>query len=431
MKYFSRYWLALLMVCMLSTAARAVTIDRIVAVVNDEVITYAELSQRTDILLGQLKRQGTSAPPRTQLERQMLERMISERVQMQRARSTGLRVEDSTLERAINRIAEQNNMSLSRFREVLEKQEGVPWARFREDIRQEITLTNLRDRDVDSRVTVSDAEVDALLSSPEALADNKEFLVAHIFLRAPEGATPEAWDRLNLRAAEVLRLSKQGDEFGKLVAAFSDSPDAMQGGVIDWRPVSRLPAVFANEVVRMKKGEVSGALRSAAGLHIFKLNDVREVGATKSVKVEQTHARHILLRQADVLNEADAKRRLLDFKQRIRGGAKFEDIARTNSSDVTSSKGGDLGWVSPGELVPEFERAMNALKPGEVSEPVQTPYGWHLIQVVERRTADVTNERKRIEAYQSLRARKADEAYEAWVRSLRDESFVELRYDEP
>lgn len=408
----------------------AATLDRIVAVTNDEVITYSELMSRTDRFLQQLRQQGTPLPARGQAERQTLDRLVLERLQLQRARAAGIRVDEVMLERALQRIAEQNNLTLARFRELIEKQEGVKWANFREDIRNEIMISRLREREVDSRIQVSDAEVDAALASPEAQASNKEYLVSHIFLRAPEGATPEAWTRLNGRANEVMRLIRQGDDFAKLAAAFSDANDAMQGGALDWKPLQGLPNIFADEVVKLKAGEVSGVVRSPAGLHIIKLVDVHDGKQAREQKVQQTHARHILLRAGDVLNDADAKRRLNDLRQRILAGAKFEDIARTNSSDTTAARGGDLGWLSPGDTVPDFERAMNALKDGEISEPIQSPFGWHIIQVLERRNVDVSGERRRLEARQALRERKGDEAYEAWLRQLRDESFVELRYDE-
>ncbi|MEC5385645.1 peptidylprolyl isomerase [Uliginosibacterium sp. H3] len=423
--------MALVACAMLATpAAFAATLDRIVAVTNDEVITLSELTARTDRFMQQLRQQGTALPPRTQAERQVLDRMILERLQLQRARSSGLRVDEMTLERALQRIAEQNNMPLSRFRELVEKNEGVQWTTFREDIRNEILISRLREREVDSRVQVSDAEVDAALAAPESQAGNKEYLVSHIFLRAPEGATPDAWTRLTARANEVVRLVRQGDDFAKLAAAFSDAKDAMQGGNLEWRPLQGLPTIFSSEIVKMTPGQVSTVLRSPAGLHIFKLNDVHDGKQTRELKVEQVHARHILLRASDVLNDADAKRRLNDLRQRILNGVKFEDMARTNSSDATAVRGGDLGWLSPGDTVPDFERTMSQLKDGEISEPVQTPYGWHLIQVLERRSVDVSGERRRLEARQALRERKSEEANEVWLRQLRDEAFVEMRYDE-
>jgi peptidyl-prolyl cis-trans isomerase SurA len=411
-------------------SAAPTTLDRIVAVTNDDVITLSELTERTDRFMQQLRQQGTALPPRDQAEKQVLDRLILEKLQIQRAHTDGISVDEVTLEKALQRIAEQNNLTMARFHEVLEKQEGVQWTRFREDIRNEILISRLREREVDSRVQVSDAEVDAALASPEAQAGNREYLVSHIFLRAPEGATPEAWTRLSARAAEIMRLVAQGDDFAKLAAAFSDGKDAMQGGTLEWRPLQGLPSIFSDEVVKMKVGQVSGVLRSPAGLHIFKLVDMHDGKQSSALKVEQTHARHILLRAADALNDEDAKRRLNDLRQRVLAGAKFEDVARTNSSDATAARGGDLGWLSPGDTVPDFERAMNALKDGQISEPVQSPFGWHIIQVLERRSIDVSGERRRLEARQSLRERKSDEAYEAWLRELRDESFVEMRYSE-
>jgi peptidyl-prolyl cis-trans isomerase SurA len=414
-----------------TTLLAAETLDRIVAVANDEVITLSELRMRADQTERQMQQQNAPKMARAQLEEKVLDRLVLERLQLQRARTGGMRVDDVTLDRAVQRMAEQNGLSMARFREVIEKQEGVQWSRFREDIRTEILISRLREREVDSRIVVSDAELDAALASPESQAGNKEYQVAHIFLRAPEGANAENWMRLSARAGEVQRLIRQGDDFAKLAAAFSDAPDGMQGGLMDWRPAQRLPELYGAEVPRMKPGQVSNVLRSSAGLHIVKLIGVNDAQTVRELKVEQTHARHILLRAADVLNDADGRRRLNELRRRIQAGAKFEDIARTNSGDVTATRGGDLGWLSPGDTVPDFERAMKTLQPGDLSEPVQSPYGWHLIQVIARRTVDMSGERRRMEARQALRERKSDEAYEAWLRQMRDESFVDIRRNEP
>lgn len=413
---------------LLAQPAVAAELDKIVAVVNNEVITRLELDNRIDAAMRQLRRQGTALPARAQIERQVLDRMVLERIQLQRARELGLRADDVTLQRALQTIADNNKLSMANLRQAVETQEGVSWERFREDIRNEVTLSRLREREVDSKITVSDAEVAAFLASPEGATRGREFLVSHILLRAKEGATEQDWQRLQARADEVMRLVKQGDDFTKLVAAFSDAQDAMKGGSLDWKPAERLPEVIAGHLAGMNKGDVSGVIRSAVGLHIFKLMDVRDVAAAVQ-KVTQTHARHILLRAVDTLNEADARRRLEDIRNRVLHGADFAELARANSTDVTAAKGGDLGWLSPGDTVPEFEHAMDALKPGEISDVVQTPFGWHLIQVLERRTVDVTDERRKANARQALRERKSQEAYEDWLRQLRDEAYVDIRLD--
>lgn len=418
-----------LLVLLGGPALHAAPLDKVVAVVNNEVITQLELNQRVDTAIAQLKSSGTAAPPRAQVENQVLDRLVLERIQLQVARETGLRVDDLVLQRALQTIADNNKISLSELRRAVENREKIPWERFREDIRNEITLSRLREREVDSRITVSEGEVDAFMASPQGATRGREFLVSHILLRAKDGASEQDWRQLQTRAAEVTKLVAQGDDFGKLAAAFSDAQDAMQGGSLDWRAADRLPALIADRLSQMKKGDVSPVIRSTAGLHIFKLVDVRDVGNTKQQQVEQTHARHILLRTTDVPNEAEAQRRLQSLRERVLAGTDFAELARANSSDVTAARGGDLGWLSPGETVPEFERAMNALKPGELSGVVQSPFGWHLIQVLERRMADVTEERRRQEARFSLRERKAQESYEEWLRQLRDQAYVEIKLD--
>lgn len=412
---------------LLSPLVHAAELDRIVAVVNNEAITLTELKARVQMAARELQRQGTAPPQQGQFSKQVLDRMVMERLQLQWAQNASVQVDDATLERALQRIADNNRLDATAFRKAVEA-EGLTWQQFRENIRNEIILARLREREVDSRVVVSDAEVEALLASAEGSASGREYLVSHILLRAPEGASPEQWKLLEQRAAEVMQLVQQGEDFAKLAATFSSSRDAMQGGSLDWRPAGRLPALFAHEVVDMSKGQVGKILRSAAGLHIFKLVDVRDTAPTV-VTVQQTHARHILLRANDMLSDAEARRRLNDLRERIRGGTDFAELARVHSSDGTAPKGGDLGWLSPGETVPEFERAMDALTPGEISAPVQSPFGWHLIQVLERRTADVTNERRKLEARQALRERKGDEAYEDWLRQLRDTAYVEYKID--
>lgn len=414
---------------MLPLWAQAAALDRIVAVVNNEVITELELNGRVATVTGQLRRQGTPLPPQSQLQRQVLERMITERLQLQTARDQGIRVDDSELDRAVQRIADNNKLSLADMRKAVQS-EGVAWNTFREEIRSEIIVTRLREREVDSRVTVSDSEVESFLAADAAAGPGREYLVSHILLRAPEGARPEQWAQLQRRAADISRLAKQGEDFAKLAASFSEAQDAMQGGAFDWRPLERLPALFADVVVRMQPGQVSDPLRSAAGIHFVKLVNVRQATA-KAEQIQQTHARHILLRTADGLNDAEARRRLTELRERVVNGGDFAELARNFSSDITSTKGGDLGWLSPGDTVPDFERAMNALRPNEMSPPVQSPFGWHLIQVLERRTIDVTDDRRRARARNALRERKAEEVYEDWLRQLRDRSYVELRLDQP
>jgi len=403
-------------------------VDRVVAVVNSEVITATEVAQRTKTIAQQLRQQNTQLPPQDVLEKQVLERMIMDRLQLQLAKETALRVDDLQLDRTVARIAENNKMSLTEFRSKLE-QDGIQFDKFREEVRNEIVLSRLREREVDSRIVVSDNEIDFLVGQQgEPSAAASEYNLAHILLRLPDQASPEQVERQRLRAEQVLRQLREGADFAKLAVSYSDAPDGLQGGDMGWRGRDRLPDLFAQALATMKPGEVSGIMRSPAGFHLIKLNDAR--GAGGRTTVEQTHARHILVKTNEIVSEADARRKLDNLRERIISGADFGELAKANSDDASAAKGGDLGWLFPGDTVPEFERTMNGLKVGELSRPFASPFGWHLVQVLERRAARVSGERKRQEARQILRERKSDEAYQEWLRQLRDRAFVEYRLDE-
>jgi len=405
-----------------------VLVDRIVAVVNSEVITSREVAERVKTVTQQLSQQGTPLPPADVLEKQVLERMIIDRLQIQLAKETALRVDDLQLDRTVARVAESNKMSLTEFRHTLER-DGIQFDKFREEIRNEIMLSHLREREVDNRIVVSDNEIDYFLSQQGASQTSaNEYNLAHVLLRLPEQASPEQVDKQRARAEQVLLQLREGADFAKLAVGFSDAPDALQGGAMGWRARDRLPELFAQALDGMKPGEVSAIMRSPAGFHVIKLVGRRGGGAPE--RIEQTHARHILVKTSEIVSEADAKRKLNNLRERIANGADFGELAKLNSDDSSSIKGGDLGWIYPGDTVPEFERMMASLKPGQMSEPFATPFGWHLMQVLERRQADVTGERKRQEARLVLRERKADEAYQEWLRQLRDRAFVEYRLDE-
>ncbi len=412
----------------LQAATRAVPVDRIVAVVNSEVITAQQLRARVEQAERQLRRQGVQLPPADVLERQLLERLIVENAQLQLARETSLRVDDATLTRAIERIASNNRLGVDELRATLER-DGVSWSRFRDEIRTEILLTRLREREIDSRIVVTDAEVDNFLANNPDAFSGEEFEVAHILLRAPEGATPAQIDALRARAESVLARLRSGEDFARVAAEVSDAPDGISGGSLGWRSRDRLPALFADAVRDMRPGDTSPLLRSAAGLHIVRLVDKRGGGAAAAQQLEQTRARHILVKTSEVLSDADAEARLLGLRERVVNGADFGELAKANSADLSAAKGGDLGWLNPGDTVPEFQRAMDALNPGEISPPVRSPFGWHLIQVQQRRVQDVTDERKRTAARTALRERKAEEAYEDWLRQLRDSTYVDYRLD--
>jgi peptidyl-prolyl cis-trans isomerase SurA len=401
--------------------------DRIVAVVGDEVVTHVELRTRLASALKQLQKQGTPLPPQDVLERQMLERLIMERVQLQYARDSGMKVDDNQLEQAIGRIAASNKMTQPQFRTALEK-DGVVYTQFREEIRNEMTTVRLREREVDSKLIISDGEVDNYLANQTTTGGAEEYQLAHILLRAPESASPEQLQKLRLRGEQALKRAQAGENFAELTAAFSDAPDALQGGDLGWRALDRLPGLYADAAAKLQTGQVSGLLRSSAGFHVLKLINKR--GGSAPASVRQTHARHILVRINEVVSEAEAQRKLEVIRERIVNGVDFAEQARLNSQDGSAAKGGDLGWLNPGDTVPEFERAMDSLKIGELSPVIQSPFGMHLIQVQERRERDVSEERQRGVARQALRERKLDEAYQDWLRQLRDRAYVENRLEE-
>jgi peptidyl-prolyl cis-trans isomerase SurA len=409
-------------------AGEPLTADRIVAVVNDEVVTYYELRTRLDSALSQLKRQGTPLPPREVLEQQVLERLVMDKVQLQYAKETGLRVDDAQLEQALQRIAAGNKMSLAQFRQALEK-DGIVFAKFREDIREEMTIARVREREVENKIVISEGEIDNYLSGESAKGvGGEEYQMAHILLRAPESASPEQIQKLKLKTEQVLDRLKKGDDFGQVAAAYSDAPDGLKGGDLGWRTLDRLPAIFAEAAPKLKAGDVSPILRSSNGFHLLKLLAKR--GGTAVAAVQQTHARHILIKVNEIVSESEARHKLVGLRERLTHGGNFAELAKLFSQDGSAPKGGDLGWIYPGDTVPDFERAMNLLQPGEVSEPVRSPFGFHLIEVLERLVQDISSERQRAAARQALRERRLDEAYQDWLRMARDRAYVELRLEE-
>lgn len=405
-------------------------LDAIVAVVNDEVITRIDLDNRMRQVERQLKQQNIAAPARDVLERQVLERMIVDRTQIQLAKEDGIRIDDAMVDRAAARIAEQNRMSLQQFRDSLER-EGMPFDRFREEIRDEIAMTRVREREVDALVQVTDTEVDEFLRDQKNAEANVEANIAQILVRIPEGATPEVIEQRRQRALQAMRQAKDGGDFGRLAATYSDGFEATKGGEMGWRGLDRYPQLFVDAVRGLKQGEIAGPLRSAAGFHVLKLLGRRNDQAVLPTQVGQTQVRHILLRPGEAgMTDVEAKQRLSDYRRQILAKeADFADLAKKYSRDGTAAQGGDLGWIHAGDTVPDFERAMNALKPGEVSEPVQSPFGWHLIQVLDRRVIDISEERRRLAARQAVRERKSEESFLDWVRQLRDRAYVEIRLE--
>jgi peptidyl-prolyl cis-trans isomerase SurA len=409
-------------------SGRISLVDRIVVVVNSEIITQFEWRERLLRVRKDLQARNTPLPDGADLERQVLERMIIEKVQLQFAKEGGIRVEEIQLDQSIARIAENNSLSLIQFRQALER-DGIPFDKFREEVRNEIILARVREREVDTRITVSDSEVDIFISEQkDAPAVAGEYRLSHILLRLPDQASPEQIERQRSRADEVVRRARAGTDFGQLSATYSDAPEALTGGDLGWRTPDRLPDLFVSALSNLKSGDVSELLRSPAGFHVLKLNEQRGAGAP--FMVEQNRARHILIRTNDIVSETEARRKLANIRERIVNGVDFAELARTNSDDGSAANGGDLGWIYPGDTVPEFERVMRELKIGEVSEAVRSSFGWHLIQVLERRVADMSDDRKRMEARRSMREKKSGEAYQEWLRQLRDRAYVEYRLED-
>ena len=409
-------------------APAVVPLDRVIAVVNDEALTQWDVKEQKRVVLEQLKASSIAPPASDVLDKQVLERLITERALQQFAKETGIRVDDTTVERTILRIAEENKLSPDEFRKVLER-ENIPYAIYREEIRRQVVVQRVREREVDSKIQVTEAEVDNYLATVAAQAGGeREYMLAHIYVTVPEQATPDQIEARRKRAEEALAEIKSGKEFAQVAAAYSDAPDATSGGSLGWRTPARLPSVFVDVTGKMKTGDVSMVMRSPAGFHIVELVDQRS--RNQPTVVDQTHARHILIKVNEGTSEIDAKAKIDRLRERIVGGAKFEDLARVNSEDATSAKGGDLGWISGGDTVPDFERALDKLAVNELSQPVRTPFGWHLIEVLERRKQDVTDTRRRDQARLALRQRKSDEQFQEFVRQTRDRAYVEYKVDE-
>lgn len=410
------------------TAENIVKMDRIVAVVDQNVITEQELNDRIATVTAQLEKQGTPIPPQDVLQKQILERLIADSLQLQMAAQTGIKIDDTQLDKTIERIAEQNKMNVDEFKEALNK-EGISYSKFRNDMRNEITISRLKEREVDSHVTVTEGEIDNYLTTQSnRKTDAGEFNLSHILIRTPEDSSPEDIEKARQKVEQVLTALNSGKSFEEVSAAYSDAPNAIEGGNMGWKNSGQIPELFLNELQTLPDGGISKPIRSPNGFHIIKLNERR--GGNSPLVVEQTHVRHILIKLSEVVSESDAKQKMDSIKERLDNGGNFEELARQYSEDGSASNGGDLGWVNPGDTVPEFETAMNALAPGEISAPIRSPFGWHIIQVLERRKQDMTKEAARLKARQEIHNRKADEAYQDWLHELRDSAFVEIKLED-
>jgi peptidyl-prolyl cis-trans isomerase SurA len=409
-------------------AADVIKLDRIVAIVDQTVVTERELESRIATVTAQFKKQGTELPAENILRKQILERLITDTLQIQYAAQTGLKVDDNQLDKTVERIAEQNNLTLTEFTEALAK-DGLSMRKFRADIRNEITIARLREREVDGRVNVSESEIDNFLTSQAASNENQdEFEISHILIRTPEEGATEDVQKAKAKVEDAINQLSAGTSFSKVSASFSDAPNALEGGNIGWKSGTQIPALFLDALKSMQVGDISQPLRSPNGFHVLKLTNKR--GTNSPLVIQQTHSRHILIKLSEIMSEKEGKLKMDNIKERLDNGEKFEALARQYSEDSTASNGGDLGWVNPGDTVPQFEKAMNELKDNQISAPVKTQFGWHIIQVLERRSQDMSKEAARLKARQEIRAKKADEAYQDWIRELRDRAYVELRLED-
>ncbi len=402
-------------------------VDTVVAVVNNDVITRHELDEKVQLAVRQLTKQGTPLPAADILEKQILERMINDMLQMQFAQENGVRVDDNQLDFSLNRIAQQNNFaSSSAFRAKLEA-DGVDWKKFREEVRQELITTRVREREIDSKLLISDAEVDNYLENKKKMGNTQEeFHLAHILIVVPEQASADKIQASRNRAEQAYAQLQNGADFAQVAAGYSDAKDALKGGDIGWRSNDRLPPQFLELLRKLQPGQTTAVIRSPSGFHILKMVEKRSGDAP--VVITQTHARHILIKTSEIMSDAEAKKRILEIKQQLDKRADFAEQAKRYSEDGSAQKGGDLDWLSPGQTVPEFDAMINQLKINDIGM-VQTQFGWHLIQVLARRSTDVSVQQQRQQARMTIGTFKADEQYQDWLRQLRDRAFIEYRLD--
>ena len=400
-------------------------IDKIVAVVGEEALMESELQQRIQQANEQIAERGIRPPPADILRQQVLDRLIIDTIQLQLARQGGLRIDDQTLNETLAKIAQQNNMTLRQFSQAIEA-DGLTFGEFREQIRNEMLITQVRQRRVGERIKVSEQEVDNYLSSPEALQqDGREFRVGHILISVPDNPSPEQIKQAQQRAEGLKKKLDAGADFQELAIASSAADEAFSGGDLGWRSALALPSIFADKVLKLPVGGVAGPIRSSSGFHIIKLLETR---GGEQLFVDQTLARHLLLMPNAVRDEQATLTEIRKIKKRIEQGENLADLAKKLSDDRGSKQsGGSLGWVSPGQMVPEFETAMDNLAVGQVSQPVKSPFGWHLIQVEERRKSDMTDAMRRQQVRRILSERRFEEEVQNWLREIRDSTWVEIR----
>jgi peptidyl-prolyl cis-trans isomerase SurA len=400
-------------------------LDRIAAIVNDGIVLKSELDDQMDAVTKRLQEQKVELPPESVLRQQVLERLILQEIQAQRAKHVGLSISDEQLNGALQEIAQRNKIPFDQLPTALAAQ-GVDYKQYRESMRKELTLSTLRQRDVIAHINVSPHELEQYLARQASQAANDEFNISHILLSLPQAATPEQFAEITKKAKDIAARAAKGEDFGQLAIANSNSQTALDGGQLGWRKGSQLPQFILDLVTKMKPGEVSAPVRTPSGYNIVKLNERRSGQA--QVIVNQIHVRHILMKPNELDDDATVREKLVKIRQRILNGEDFAGIASATSEDPGSAPdGGDLGWASPGTFVPEFDKAIADLKPNEISQPFKTRYGWHIVQMLGTRTYDSTDDVRRQKAFAAIRESKADEETELWLRRLRDEAFVEIK----
>lgn len=423
---FRRYGIFILVLAAISGVVRAESLDRVVAVIDDDVITYLELENRLTGLDAEIRSQGGEVPPRAELRKQMLQQMINDKLQLQAAKRLGLSASEAAIDEAVRNVAQSNRLTLGQLREALAS-EGIAYDLFRESIKTQMLINQIYTRHIRNRIVVTDEELDGFIASGGGRADAREYDVSHILIRVTENATPEQNDIALNKAKSALSSLQRGMSFEEAVARYSEAPDASKGGRLGWRTPEQLPDLFTEALGEIDIGASTNVLQSPAGYHILHINDAK---GTNASAVTQTKVRHILIRVDEFLSESEAEHRVHQLRERILNGESFADLARVHSADPMSAvKGGELGWTMPGELTGSFEEAMSKLAPGELSGPVFSPYGFHLIQVEDRREKNMGKEVTRGRARARLVAQKSDERYESWLRRLRSEAYIEILDD--
>jgi peptidyl-prolyl cis-trans isomerase SurA len=407
-------------------SSSGVLLDRVAAVVNDGIVLQSDLDQQSQLITDRIQQQGQQPPPRDVLRQQVLERLVLQELQLQRADRLGIQVTDEMLNTALTDVAERNNIKFSDLPAALEQQ-GVDYRNYRDEMRKEMLLTALRQRDVYSRIYVSPRELDQCVTKRKGSpAETQEYNLGHILVAIPESADTAQVAERTARAEGIYERAQAGEDFAQLAIAYSDAGTALEGGALGWRNAGQLPSFVADLIPTMQPGQVTEPIRTPSGLHLFKLLEVR--GAEPAALVSQVHARHILLKTNEIEDDETVRQKLSQIRERILGGESFEAIASVTSADVSSAaQGGDLGWQGPGTFVPEFEQQLDALSENDISQPFRSQFGWHIVQLLGRRTYDATDDVIRNRCYAQMREARADEEVELWLRRLRDEAFVEYR----